>query len=211
MARAHVFLLSSTLLALCATMASAEPKFLSKQYPRCTSCHYSPTGGGLLTTYRPFAVASGVVDVRRTDAVARRCRAARHDQSRARRGVVSLGRLRQVAGRAAAGDRNAALVPALLVFERQRRSQPADERRPPRGLSIQGLDLLRSGRPRAPGRRPVLARLVGILDRASAGRRASDSALAASCRRTGFASPITRRTTANSWVSRNTIRSSAWK
>jgi hypothetical protein len=51
MARAHVFLLSSTLLALCATMASAEPKFLSKQYPRCTSCHYSPTGGGLLTTY----------------------------------------------------------------------------------------------------------------------------------------------------------------
>ena len=31
--------------------AGAEPKFLSKQYPRCSACHYSPTGGGLLTPY----------------------------------------------------------------------------------------------------------------------------------------------------------------
>ncbi len=31
--------------------ASAEPMFLSKQYPRCTACHYSPSGGGLLTPY----------------------------------------------------------------------------------------------------------------------------------------------------------------
>src|SRR5688500_18074944 len=31
--------------------AGAEPMFLSKQYTRCTSCHYSPTGGGLLTPY----------------------------------------------------------------------------------------------------------------------------------------------------------------
>ena len=31
--------------------ALAEPRFLSKQYTRCTSCHYSPTGGGLLTPY----------------------------------------------------------------------------------------------------------------------------------------------------------------
>lgn len=31
--------------------ASAEPMFLSKQYTRCTTCHYSPTGGGLLTAY----------------------------------------------------------------------------------------------------------------------------------------------------------------
>lgn len=29
----------------------AEPMFLSKQYARCTTCHYSPTGGGLLTPY----------------------------------------------------------------------------------------------------------------------------------------------------------------
>ena len=28
-----------------------EPKFLSKQYPRCNACHYSPAGGGLLTPY----------------------------------------------------------------------------------------------------------------------------------------------------------------
>ena len=31
--------------------ASAEPILLSKQYARCTTCHYSPTGGGLLTPY----------------------------------------------------------------------------------------------------------------------------------------------------------------
>ena len=31
--------------------ASAEPIFLSKQYPRCTACHYAPSGGGLLTPY----------------------------------------------------------------------------------------------------------------------------------------------------------------
>ena len=29
----------------------AEPTFLSKQYPRCTACHYSASGGGLLTPY----------------------------------------------------------------------------------------------------------------------------------------------------------------
>jgi hypothetical protein len=31
--------------------AGAEPRFLSKQYTRCSSCHFSPTGGGLLTPY----------------------------------------------------------------------------------------------------------------------------------------------------------------
>ncbi len=31
--------------------AQAEPMFLSRQYNRCTSCHYSATGGGLLTPY----------------------------------------------------------------------------------------------------------------------------------------------------------------
>ena len=31
--------------------AAAEPIFLSRQYTRCTNCHYSPTGGGLLTPY----------------------------------------------------------------------------------------------------------------------------------------------------------------
>jgi hypothetical protein len=38
-------------LALAASPAAAEPMFLSKQYARCTTCHYSPTGGGLLTPY----------------------------------------------------------------------------------------------------------------------------------------------------------------
>ena len=31
--------------------AEAEPLFLAKQYTRCTACHYSPTGGGMLTPY----------------------------------------------------------------------------------------------------------------------------------------------------------------
>jgi hypothetical protein len=34
-----------------ASSATAEPKFLSKQYTRCTTCHVSPTGGGLLSAY----------------------------------------------------------------------------------------------------------------------------------------------------------------
>lgn len=38
-------------LALGAASLGAEPMFLSMQYNRCTSCHYSPTGGGLLTPY----------------------------------------------------------------------------------------------------------------------------------------------------------------
>ncbi len=31
--------------------SGAEPRFLSKQYTRCTTCHISPTGGGLLSAY----------------------------------------------------------------------------------------------------------------------------------------------------------------
>ena len=31
--------------------AEAEPRFLSKQYTRCTTCHVSPTGGALLSAY----------------------------------------------------------------------------------------------------------------------------------------------------------------
>jgi hypothetical protein len=46
--RTILFLLIATVLA---SSASAEPMFLSKQYTRCTACHYSPTGGGLLTPY----------------------------------------------------------------------------------------------------------------------------------------------------------------
>ena len=38
-------------LALAASGAQAEPIFLSRQYTRCITCHYSPTGGGLLTPY----------------------------------------------------------------------------------------------------------------------------------------------------------------
>lgn len=45
------FVLAATALA---SPAWAEPRFLSKQYTRCTPCHYSPTGGGLLTPYGRF-------------------------------------------------------------------------------------------------------------------------------------------------------------
>src|SRR6187549_3048728 len=44
-------LLVACLLAIAVSNASAEPLFLAKQYTRCTACHYSPTGGGLLTPY----------------------------------------------------------------------------------------------------------------------------------------------------------------
>jgi hypothetical protein len=43
--------LASFALGLLSTAAAAEPVFLSRQYTRCTNCHYSPTGGGLLTPY----------------------------------------------------------------------------------------------------------------------------------------------------------------
>jgi hypothetical protein len=48
MMRTLFFLLATTVLA---ESAWAEPTFLAKQYTRCTACHYSPTGGGSLTSY----------------------------------------------------------------------------------------------------------------------------------------------------------------
>ena len=47
-ARASLLLL---LLAGLARAGAAEPMFLNRQYARCTNCHYSPTGGGVLTPY----------------------------------------------------------------------------------------------------------------------------------------------------------------
>ena len=49
--RRRAAVLASVALVLGAGRAFAEPMFLSKQYNRCTTCHYSPTGGGLLTPY----------------------------------------------------------------------------------------------------------------------------------------------------------------
>jgi len=45
------FVAAAILLAASAGAVSAEPHLLSRQYPRCTSCHISPTGGGLLSSY----------------------------------------------------------------------------------------------------------------------------------------------------------------
>jgi len=44
-------ILAFSALGLVSAAAAAEPVFLSRQYTRCTNCHYSPTGGGLLTPY----------------------------------------------------------------------------------------------------------------------------------------------------------------
>jgi hypothetical protein len=46
-----VFALAALGLAAGTAPLAAEPIFLSRQYTRCTNCHYSPTGGGLLTPY----------------------------------------------------------------------------------------------------------------------------------------------------------------
>jgi hypothetical protein len=48
--RLHVAVLVVCALGFTAS-ATAEPMFLAKNETRCTSCHYSPTGGGLLTPY----------------------------------------------------------------------------------------------------------------------------------------------------------------
>jgi hypothetical protein len=50
MRRAAAATLAALLLAA-GNVARAEPIFLSRQYVRCTGCHFSPTGGGLLTPY----------------------------------------------------------------------------------------------------------------------------------------------------------------
>jgi hypothetical protein len=46
-----LLLLPGVVLVLGPGRAGSEPMFLSKQYARCSSCHYSATGGGLLTPY----------------------------------------------------------------------------------------------------------------------------------------------------------------
>lgn len=51
MTRAVTFGMALSVALSGAGRAMAEPTFLSKQYTRCATCHYSPTGGGLLTPY----------------------------------------------------------------------------------------------------------------------------------------------------------------
>jgi hypothetical protein len=49
--RAAAVALGALFVSSAAGRAAAEPIFLSRQYVRCTGCHFSPTGGGLLTPY----------------------------------------------------------------------------------------------------------------------------------------------------------------
>lgn len=55
---------------LVVTPVAAEPTFLSKQYPRCTACHYSPSGGGLLTPYGRSLSREEISTLGRRDAAA---------------------------------------------------------------------------------------------------------------------------------------------
>jgi hypothetical protein len=49
--RAAAAALAALFLIAAAGPAAAEPIFLSRQYTRCTNCHFSAAGGGLLTDY----------------------------------------------------------------------------------------------------------------------------------------------------------------
>ena len=49
--RVRLGVLAAAGVAFAVSPAGAEPMFLSRQYARCVTCHYSPTGGGLLTPY----------------------------------------------------------------------------------------------------------------------------------------------------------------
>ena len=51
MSATRPLVLAALLAAAGAASTGAEPIFLSRQYTRCTTCHFSPTGGGLLTPY----------------------------------------------------------------------------------------------------------------------------------------------------------------
>lgn len=51
MTTSRIFVLVALVLCAAPSMARAEPHVLGRQYSRCTTCHYSPTGGGLLTPY----------------------------------------------------------------------------------------------------------------------------------------------------------------
>jgi hypothetical protein len=48
---AHCSRVTAALVLAGVPAAWAEPMFLARQYARCTTCHHSPAGGGLLTTY----------------------------------------------------------------------------------------------------------------------------------------------------------------
>ena len=87
------------LVGVLASAASAEPKFLSKQYTRCTTCHVSPTGGGLLSAY------GRSLSHRELSTTGAPMPSHGEMESEAGRGVVPLGRARRVARASAARHR----------------------------------------------------------------------------------------------------------
>ena len=147
-------LLGVSLGGLIAVPAGAEPTFLSKQYPRCTACHYSASGGGLLTPYGRSLSREEISTFGRRDPAAARAPGPRRSSF-----SVSASRQRQPA--AARRGR-----PALEAADRGRRPR-ASRPEPPHepgsagGLAVRGLDRLRH-RGAAPRR---WLRLVRTLDR----------------------------------------------
>ena len=128
---------------------AAEPIFLSRQYTHCTNCHYSPTGGGLLTPYgrslsreelSTFGESPG------TDPAGPR---AGVPLRRARQGPDGPGERR---------DRAAALAPHLRLRRLQLDPRSPHERGPDGRVPHRRLDLLRAVRPPAARRAPASPR-----------------------------------------------------
>ena len=174
----------------------AEPIFLSRQYARCANCHYSPTGGGLLTPYgrslsreelSTFGKSSGTPQGREHEFL--------YGAAGGALGPLSLGvdlrpsHLDIDLGRGISTTRdilmNAELVAALrrggFTFYAELGRQPRGD--DPRVASLRALDRLRER--------------AGVRGAASA----------ASCPPTASASPTTRPSRARRWASTTRTRS----
>ncbi len=63
-------LLVVTLGVACAATAHAYPQYIAKSYTNCGTCHYSPTGGGLLNAYGHATLEATIPDVLEVGAIA---------------------------------------------------------------------------------------------------------------------------------------------
>ena len=148
--------------------AFAEPIFLSKQYARCTACHYSESGGGLLTPYGRSLSREEISTFGRQGAGVDPAQPAAGEEGF----LFGAAREREPA---AARPRHAALASG-----RQRprphpgRPQFPHDPRPAGGLAARPLDRLRHGRTPAPRRRRPgsLLRALGRLPGDRRGERA---------------------------------------
>ena len=179
--------------------AAAEPIFLSRQYTRCTNCHYSPTGGGLLTPY-------GRSLSREELSTFGASRWRGHPRPRA---GLPVRRARQGPRAGQRRDRPAAGASLHRFGGVQLVPRLPDERGPRRRPAVPEVDLLRPGRPPAARGRDA-RHLVRALGHVPVGQGRRGSASAASCRPTASSSPTTPRSRARRSASTTTTRSTAW-